>query len=76
MKEVGLGEMIKNPALRLYCLEHPFINLTAIILITIGWSKHKTKTTDKEKFTSIWLLYLISLALLLSRIPYDAWWFS
>jgi len=74
MKEIGLGEMMKNSALRLYCLEHPVINLTAIVLITIGWSKHKTKAIDKEKFKSIWLLYLISLVLLLSRIPYNVWW--
>jgi len=76
MKEIGIVEVMKNSALRLYCIEHPFINLTAIILITIGWSKHKTRTTDKAKFKSIWLLYLIALLLLLSRIPYNAWWFS
>jgi len=76
MKEIGIGEVMKNSALRLYCIEHPFINLTAIILVTVGWSKHKTKTEDKAKFKSIWLLYLIALVLLLSRVPYDAWWFS
>jgi len=74
MKEIGIGEVMKNSALRLYCIEHPFANLTAIILITIGWSKHKTKIIDKEKFKSIWLMYLIALVLLLSRIPYNAWW--
>src|SRR5690606_36694829 len=35
-----LGEM-KNAALRLTSMEHPLVNLIGIILITIGWSKHK-----------------------------------
>jgi len=74
MKEIGIGEVMKNSALRLYCIEHPFINLTAIILVTIGWSKHKTKTINKEKFKSIWLMYLIALVLFFSRIPYRVWW--
>lgn len=73
MKEVGMGEVMKNPDLRLYLIEHPLINLIAIVLITIGWSKHKSATTDKAKFKSIWLMYLIALVLILTRIPWNAW---
>src|SRR5690554_3723891 len=32
MKEVGMGEVMKNSDLRLYLIEHPLINLIAIIL--------------------------------------------
>jgi len=73
MKEVGMGEVMKNSDLRLYLIEHPLINLIAIVLITVGWSKHKSATTDKSKFKSIWLMYLIGLVLILSRIPWNAW---
>lgn len=59
MKEVGMGAAMKNDGLRMYLVEHPFLSLVAIILVTIGWSKHKAATTDKAKFKSIWLLYLI-----------------
>ena len=76
MKEVGMGEVMKNSDLRLYLIEHPLINLIAIILITVGWSKHKSATTDKAKFKSIWLMYLIGLILVLSRIPWNAWFAS
>lgn len=73
MKEIGMGEVMKNSDLRLYIIEHPLINLIAIILVTVGWSKHKSATTDKAKFKSIWLMYLIALVLILSRIPWKAW---
>lgn len=73
MKEIGMGEVMKNSDLRLYLIEHPLINLIAIILVTVGWSKHKSATTSKAKFKSIWLMYLIALVLILSRIPWKAW---
>jgi hypothetical protein len=30
--------------------EHPLINIIAIALITIGWSKHKKLMTSESKF--------------------------
>lgn len=73
MKEIGMGEVMKNSELRLYIMEHPLMNIIAIILITMGFSKHKNAATDKAKFKSIWLMYLIALVLILSRIPWNAW---
>lgn len=73
MKEIGMGEVMKNSELRLYIIEHPLINIISIVLITMGFSKHKTAATDKAKFKSIWLMYLIALVLILSRIPWNAW---
>jgi hypothetical protein len=35
---------------RLLALEHPLINIIAIALITIGWSKHKKLMTSESKF--------------------------
>ena len=76
LKANGMGFIMKDTDLRLYLIEHPLINLIAIILVTVGWSKHKTATTDKAKFKSIWLMYFIALVLILSRIPWKAWFAS
>ena len=67
-----LGEM-KNSELRLTSLEHPLINIIAIALITIGWSKHKKAQTSELKFKHLSFLYAIGLLLILSRIPWKMW---
>lgn len=67
-----LGQM-KDPALRLTSLEHPLINIIAIILITIGWSKHNKLTTSNAKFKTFAIFYTLGLILILSRIPYKLW---
>jgi hypothetical protein len=67
-----LGQM-KDPALRLTSLEHPLINIIAIILITIGWSKHKKLTDSSSKFKTFTIFYTIGLVLILSRIPWKMW---
>ena len=66
------GQM-KDAALRLTSLEHPLTNIIAIVLITIGWSKHKKGETDAAKFKSIAVFYGIGLVLILSRIPWSLW---
>ncbi len=72
-KAIGMGEVMKDSQLRLLLVEHPLVNLIAIILITIGWSKHKKTQDSIRKFRSIGILYAIGLVLLLSRIPYGQW---
>jgi hypothetical protein len=66
------GQM-KDAALRLTSLEHPLTNIIAIVLITIGWSKHKKATTSTGKFRSIAVFYGLGLLLILSRIPWKLW---
>lgn len=66
------GQM-KDAALRLTSLEHPITNIIAIVLITIGWSKHKKGETNTAKFKSIAVFYGIGLVLILSRIPWSLW---
>lgn len=67
------GAAMKNPELRLTVIEHPLINILAILLITIGWSKHKKATTGKAKFNCIFIFYGLGLLLILSRIPWKLW---
>jgi uncharacterized membrane protein len=68
----SLGQM-SNADLRLTSLEHPLINLIAIVLITIGWSKHKKAATSESKFKGFTIFYGLGLVLILSRIPWSLW---
>lgn len=67
-----LGEM-KDATIRLTSLEHPLINIIAVALITIGWSKHKKAADSAAKFKAIALFYGLGLILILSRIPWSLW---
>ena len=64
---------MKDAAARLTSLEHPLINVIALVLITIGWSKHKRATTSELKFKSFAVFYTIGLLLILARIPWHLW---
>ena len=67
------GATMGDSMSRLYALEHPLMMLIAVILITIGYSKHKKLAEDKRKFKTVFIFYLIGLILILSRIPWSAW---
>jgi hypothetical protein len=77
VSEKGFNQLsvaaMKNAELRLTVLEHPLINILAITLITIGWSKHKKATTSKAKFNCIFIFYGLGLLLILIRIPWKMW---
>jgi hypothetical protein len=68
----SLGQMA-DKALRLTSLEHPLINLIAITLITIGWTKHKKLTSSESKYKTFTIFYGLGLLLILSRIPWSMW---
>jgi magnesium-transporting ATPase (P-type) len=67
-----LGQM-SNADFRLTSLEHPLINIIAIALITIGWSKHKKLLNSEAKFKTFAIFYGLGLVLILSRIPWKLW---
>jgi hypothetical protein len=71
IQAVGMGGL--NSAARLLAVEHPFINILALVLITIGWSRHKKVMEAKKKFKSIAIFYGLGLLLILSRIPWGQW---
>lgn len=68
----SLGQM-KDAGLRLTSLEHPLINIIALAIITIGWSKHKKEESNNGKFKKIAVFYTIGLLLILSRLPWSNW---
>lgn len=71
--EGGMGEVMKDSTLRLYLVEHPLMMILAVILITVGYSKHKKKLTSRPKFKMLSIFYTLGLIFLLSRIPWSAW---
>ncbi|MEQ6124987.1 hypothetical protein AAON49_12340 [Pseudotenacibaculum sp. MALMAid0570] len=67
------SEVMGDSASRLLAIEHPILMILAIVLITIGWSKHKKKTDDSAKFKTFAIFYGIALVLILARIPWNQW---
>ncbi len=73
IQAAGMEAIASNPPSRLLALEHPLTNIIAIVLITIGWSRHKKFMEGKKKFRSIAVFYGLGLLLILSRIPWGQW---
>lgn len=71
--EKGMGEVMGDSTLRLYIMEHPLMMIIALVLITIGYSKHKSKLTSKPKFKTLAIFYTLGLLVMLSRIPWSSW---
>lgn len=71
---------MKDPVLRFFLVEHLLVMVIAIALITIGYVRAK-RTPDVSKSNKrIAVFYIISLLLILSRIPwpfmkYGGWWY-
>ena len=71
--EIGVGEVMKNGAIRKLAVEHPTTMIIAVALVTIGYSKHKKKLVSKPKFKVLATFYTIALALVLYMIPWNLW---
>lgn len=71
IQTLGMGGL--NAPARLLAVEHPFVNILAVILITIGWSRHKKFMEGNKKFQSIAIFYGLGLIFFLSRIPWGQW---
>jgi len=69
----GMGEVMKNSALRNLIVEHPLTMIIAVALVTIGYSKHKKKLTSRPKFKLLAIFYSIALLLVLAKIPWNLW---
>ena len=67
------GEAMSDATSRLYALEHPLINIIAVALITIGYSRAKKGTESRNRFRNIYMFYGVAFVLILSRIPWDSW---
>ena len=66
----GMGEVMKNAALRNIIVEHPTTMIAAIALLTIGYSKHKRKLTSEPKFKMLAIFYTLAYILILAKLPW------
>ncbi|SDB60272.1 hypothetical protein SAMN03097699_2481 [Flavobacteriaceae bacterium MAR_2010_188] len=73
ISENGMGEVMKNSTLRSNIVEHPLVMVIAVVLITIGYSKHKKKLTSRPKFKLLAIFYTVALLLVLAKIPWNVW---
>ncbi len=69
-KVLFAAETMKDKIYRFFTVEHIFIMLIAITLITMGYSKAKRATTAIRKFKITFWYYLIALVLILASIPW------
>ena len=71
--EEGIGEIIKNSALRNLIIEHPLSMIIATAFVTIGYSKHKKKLVSRPKFKMLAIFYTLALILVIAKIPWYLW---
>ena len=67
------GFSMSDSALRLTSMEHPLMNVLGIVLMTVGWVKHKKLTSSESKFKTVAIYYGLALAFFISRIPWNLW---
>jgi hypothetical protein len=67
------GFSMSDSALRLTSMEHPLMNVLGIVLMTVGWVKHKKLSASESKFKTVAIYYGLGLLLILSRIPWGLW---
>lgn len=66
----NFNEAKKSFDLLFFGLIHIFLMLLSVILITIGSSISKRKTTDKEKFKTLLIYFIIALIVIFIAIPW------
>lgn len=67
------GETMKDSFSRLLAVEHPFVNILGIVMITMGYIKAKKLLDTVNAPKTIFIYYGIGLLLFLSRIPWSNW---
>ncbi len=72
IRQLGMGEVMKNPVYRYWTVEHFVGMLLAIVLITIGRGVGKKQISDKSKHTKTFWFYTIALVIILVTIPWPA----
>jgi hypothetical protein len=70
IQEVGMSEVMKNPYLRFFAVEHFVGMLIAIVLIHIGKTYSRKKIPDKIKHRRTVLFYGLALLVIIVSIPW------
>lgn len=70
IREVGMGDVMKNGEYRYWAVEHISGMLIAIVLITLGYGVRKKTSVDFVKHRRAMIYYVIALLLILVSMPW------
>ncbi len=73
MGALGEENLMKDSSLRSAAIEHPLLMIVAVVLITIGYSKHKKQRLSTPKFKKLAIFYTLGLVAVLAIIPWSEW---
>lgn len=73
MGALGEENLMKDSSLRSAAIEHPLLMIIAVVLITIGYSKHKKQRLSTPKFKKLAIFYTLGLVAVLAIIPWSEW---
>ena len=65
-----MGATMKNPELRFFAVEHPFMMLLAALIAQAGFSLAKKAATDRARFVRAAVCYTVSALLVLIATPW------
>lgn len=66
----SMSATMKDPVMRFFAVEHPFMMLLAVIIAQAGFSLSKRAGTDRAKFLRATICYTISAVLIFASIPW------
>ncbi len=64
-------ESMKEREVRFFGMEHSFMMVLSVIVITIGSMKSKRKKTDAEKFKTMFVYFAVGLFIIFTSIPWE-----
>jgi hypothetical protein len=70
IKNLGMGELMKNSINRYWAVEHLVGMLIAIVLVTIAYGVRKKTLNDAAKHKRALVLYVLALAVILAMMPW------
>ncbi|MTI32627.1 hypothetical protein [Xanthovirga aplysinae] len=67
----NFNNAVSQQEIRFFSLDHSTAMLFAIVIVSIGASKVKRKTTDREKFKTMAIWFSIGFLFILASIPWE-----
>ena len=69
----NMAATMKDATLRRYAVEHPSVNILAVILVTVASARTKRIKEVSKKYRTGLIFFGLALLLIFSRIPWSAW---
>jgi hypothetical protein len=66
----NFSQAVHERQLRFFGMEHSLMMLIAVIVLSVGSSLSKRRTTDEQKFKTVAVWYTIALLIILANIPW------